>query len=85
MARALRVPYVPVTANMLVFGPVLGLVAYFPAKFRLRVLDPVHFDVPPDRERYSKSRIMEEAEGIRASLQENLYEMLRARKSIWFG
>ena len=85
LAKALRVPYVPLTANMLVFGPVLGLVAYFPAKFHLRVLDPVHFDVPPDRERYSKSRIMDEAEAIRTSLQDNLYEMLRARKSIWFG
>jgi hypothetical protein len=69
---------------MLAFGP-LGLVAYFPAKFRLRVLDPVHFDVPPDQERYSKSRIMDAAESIRLSLEEALYDMLRRRQSIWFG
>ena len=61
------------------------MVAYFPAKFRLRVLDPVHFDLPPDRERYSKSRIMDEAEGIRSSLQDTLWEMLKQRKSIWMG
>ena len=75
----------PVTANMLLFGPLLGLVVYFPAKFKLRVLDPVHFDVPPDQERYSKSRVMDEAEAIRVRLQETLYDMLRQRRSVWFG
>jgi 1-acyl-sn-glycerol-3-phosphate acyltransferase len=84
LAKALGVPYVPVTANMLLFGP-LGLALYFPTKFKLRVLDPVTFDVPPGQERYSKSRIMEEAENIRMSLQETLYDMLRDRRSVWFG
>lgn len=84
IARALGVPYLPVTANMLLFGP-LGLALYFPAKFKLRVLDPVYFDVPPRQERYSKSRVMDEAEEIRTSLQETLYDMLRERRSIWFG
>jgi 1-acyl-sn-glycerol-3-phosphate acyltransferase len=83
--KMLGLPYVPITANMLLFGPLLGLVAYLPAKFKLRVLDPVHFDVPPDQERYSKSKVMDEAEAIRVDLQEALYEMLRARRSIWFG
>jgi hypothetical protein len=69
---------------MLLFGP-LGLVLYFPAKFRLKVLDPVRFDVPPDQPRYSKSRIMEEAENIRQRMQETLYDMLRERTSVWFG
>ena len=84
VAKALGVPYVPVTANMLMLGP-LGLLAYFPAKFRLRVLDPVSFDVPPGQERYSKSRVMDEAEKIRMHLQETLYDMLRERRSVWFG
>ncbi len=83
LARMLGVPYVPITANMLMFGP-LGLLAYFPAKFRFRVLDPVRFDVPPDQERYSKSRIMDAAEDIRVDLQETLYDMLRQRRSVWF-
>jgi 1-acyl-sn-glycerol-3-phosphate acyltransferase len=84
LAKALNIPYLPITANMLLFGP-LGAFLYFPAKFKLRVLDPVHFDVPPDQERYSKSRVMDEAEVIRLALQENLYDMLRDRASIWFG
>jgi hypothetical protein len=49
------------------------------------VLPPVHFDVPPDRPRYSKSRIMDEAEAIRQQIQEALYDMLRQRQSVWFG
>ena len=83
-AKLLGVPYVPLTANMLLLGP-LGALAYFPAKFKLRVLDPVHLDVPPDQERYSKSRVMDVADEIRVQLQEALYDMLKTRKSIWFG
>ena len=85
ISKALGLPYFPVTYNQLLLGPLLGSVFYFPAKFRLRVLDPVTFDVPPDQERYSKSRIMDEAENIRVRLQENLFDMLRTRKSVWTG
>jgi 1-acyl-sn-glycerol-3-phosphate acyltransferase len=85
VAKAMGLPYLPITANMLLLGPLLGAIGYFPAKFKLRVLDAVHFDVPPDQDRYSKSRVMEEAESIRVDIQENLYDMLRARRSVWFG
>jgi len=85
ISKALGLPYFPITVNHLLLGPILGSVVYLPAKFRLRVLPPVTFDVPPEQERYSKSRVMDEAEDIRVRLQENLYEMLQARKSVWFG
>lgn len=84
LARVLGVPYVPLTLNMMLFGP-LGLVAYFPAKFKLRVLDPVYFNVAPDQERYPRSRVFDEAEAIRQTMQNNLYDMLRKRRSVWFG
>ncbi|MGH9124899.1 MAG: 1-acyl-sn-glycerol-3-phosphate acyltransferase [Acidimicrobiales bacterium] len=84
LARLLGIPYFPITANMLLLGP-LGLLAYFPSKFRLQVLDPVTFDVPPDQERYSRSRVMDAAEQIRLDLQDAIYEMLRRRRSVWFG
>jgi 1-acyl-sn-glycerol-3-phosphate acyltransferase len=84
LAKALGLPYFPVTANQLLLGP-LGTLVYFPSKFKLRVLPPVTFDVPPDQDRYSKSRIMDEAESIRISLQDTIYDMLRQRKSVWFG
>lgn len=84
VAKALGLPYFPVTANLLAMGP-LGTVMPFPAKFKLRVLDPVRFDIPPDQDRYSKSRIMEESERIRTHLQDAVYDMLRDRRSVWFG
>jgi 1-acyl-sn-glycerol-3-phosphate acyltransferase len=84
LAKALGIPYVPITANLLTMGP-LGLVMPFPAKIKLRVLEPIYFDVPADQDRYSKSRVMEEAESIRTLLQESIYDMLRDRRSVWFG
>ena len=84
LASLLGAPYVPITANMLAFGP-LGIGMYFPAKFKLRVLDPVHFDVPAGQDRYSKSRVMDESEAIRDRIQSALYDMLRNRRSVWFG
>jgi 1-acyl-sn-glycerol-3-phosphate acyltransferase len=86
VARLLGVPYVPITANQLIFGPLLGTIAYFPAKIRIRVLDPVAFDdVPPEQGRYSESKVMEHPEVIRLKVQESLFDMLRERKSVWFG
>ncbi len=85
LAKLLNLPYVPVTANMFVVGPVLGLVVPFPAKFRLQVLPPIYFDVAPNQERYNRSVVMEAAERIRSSLQQAVDDMLQARKSVWFG
>jgi 1-acyl-sn-glycerol-3-phosphate acyltransferase len=84
VAKALKLPYFPVTANALLMGPV-GYVTYFPVKMKFRVLDPITFDVEPGLERYSRSRVMDEAEAIRAKLQDSLHDMLRQRRSIWFG
>ncbi len=83
LAKLLGVPYVPITANMLAFGA-LGLLP-FPAKIKIRVLDPVSFDVEPDQPRYSRSLIMDASERIRQQIQEALYDMLRSRQSVWFG
>jgi 1-acyl-sn-glycerol-3-phosphate acyltransferase len=84
LAKLLGVPYVPVTANMLAFGP-LGAFVPFPAKLRIRVLDPVHLDVLPDQPRYSRSRIMDTSEEIRHTIQAALHDMLRRRRSVWSG
>lgn len=84
IAKVLGAPYFPVTANM-AFGP-LGALVPFPAKFKLRVLDPVRFDdVEPEQPRYSRSRIMDESEAIRQQIQAALFDMLRQRRSVWFG
>jgi 1-acyl-sn-glycerol-3-phosphate acyltransferase len=85
LARLMNLPYFPVTANQFVFGPVLGLVIPLPSKFRIRVLPPVFFDAAPNQERYNRSQVMEYAERIRTQIQEAVYEMLRNRRSVWFG
>jgi 1-acyl-sn-glycerol-3-phosphate acyltransferase len=90
LAKLVGAPYFPLTANMALLGPFLGplagTVGYFPAKFKLKVLDPVRFDdIEPGLRRYSRSRIMDESERIRQAIQEELYAMLRTRRSVWFG
>ncbi len=84
LARWLGLPYLPLTVNALAFGP-LGANVWLPAKFRLQVLPPVFFDVPPGLSRYSRSRVMEMSEAIRLQIQDALFDMLRDRRSIWFG
>src|SRR5207302_9535820 len=71
LAKLFGLPYVPLTANMLLLGP-LCLAAYFPAKFKLRVLDPVHFDAPPDQERYSRRRSLGGASALAVRLPRHL-------------
>jgi 1-acyl-sn-glycerol-3-phosphate acyltransferase len=84
LARVLGVPYVPVTVQMLVLGP-LGAFAFLPAKFTVRVLEPVHLDLPSGRVRYSAAAVMEEAERIRQRVQDALHDVLRQRSSVWWG
>jgi 1-acyl-sn-glycerol-3-phosphate acyltransferase len=84
LARMLGIPYLPFTANMVLLGP-LGLFGYFPAKFKLSVLEAVHFDLSAGRDRYPRSRVMEESEAIRTRIQEALFDMLSRRRSVWFG
>jgi len=77
-------PY-PISLNTLLFGPILGALAHFPAKVRARVLPPVHFDEEPELPSYPRSVLMDRAETIRGDLQSALDEMYAARESVWFG
>ena len=75
----------PITLNSLLFGPILGAVAHFPAKIRARVLAPIRFAEAAEQASYPRSLLMERAEQIRGEIQLALYEMLAARESKWFG
>jgi len=75
----------PITWNALLLGPLLGAFVQLPVKIRGRVLEPATFEEPPDLPEYGRSRVMDEAEGIRARMQQALDEMLAARRSIWTG
>jgi 1-acyl-sn-glycerol-3-phosphate acyltransferase len=84
LAKLLGLPYFPVTANNFVFGP-LGYIVPFPSKFRIRVLPPVSFDVATNQDRYNRSVVLEQSEAIRTRIQDALFDMLRRRRSVWFG
>lgn len=71
----------PITPNFLLFGPILGPLAHFPAKIRARVLPPI--DVNGVAE--SRSVVMDHAESIRGEMQSALDEMYASRESRWFG
>lgn len=75
----------PITWNALVLGPLLGSAVHLPVKIRIRVLEPVVLDEPPELETYSRSLVMDQAESIRARMQEALDDLLRARANRWRG
>jgi 1-acyl-sn-glycerol-3-phosphate acyltransferase len=75
----------PITLNSILFGPVLGAIAPFPAKIRARVLPPVRFDESAAHASHSRSRMMDAAESIRSDLQATLDDMLERRVSVWTG
>jgi 1-acyl-sn-glycerol-3-phosphate acyltransferase len=74
--------YFPITPTFPHFG-VLGMLGYLPAKFKLRFLEPIHFDRDDMYE--DKALVQTIAHEVRARIQENLHEMLAKRKSVWFG
>jgi 1-acyl-sn-glycerol-3-phosphate acyltransferase len=74
--------YFPLTPTFPHMGP-LGMLGYLPAKFKLRFLEPIHFDDPGMHD--DKALVQTVAHEVRARIQENLFDMLRTRKSVWFG
>jgi 1-acyl-sn-glycerol-3-phosphate acyltransferase len=74
--------YFPITPTFPHFG-LLGMLGYLPAKFKIRFLEPIHFD-DPDSYR-DKSLVQTVAQEVRARIQENVWEMVGERESVWFG
>jgi 1-acyl-sn-glycerol-3-phosphate acyltransferase len=74
--------YFPITPTFPHLG-LLGMLGYLPAKFHLRFLEPIAFgegDSPDD-----KALVQTVAHEVRARIQENLWDMLAGRKSVWLG
>jgi 1-acyl-sn-glycerol-3-phosphate acyltransferase len=74
--------YFPLTPTFPWLGP-LGMLGYLPAKFKLRFLEPMYFN--EDRMWEDKALVQTVAHEIRARIQENVLDMLKRRKSVWFG
>jgi 1-acyl-sn-glycerol-3-phosphate acyltransferase len=74
--------YVPLTPTFPHLGP-LGMLGYLPAKFKLRFLEPITFDEPDMHT--DGGRVQTVAHEVRARIQENLFDMLATRDSVWMG
>jgi 1-acyl-sn-glycerol-3-phosphate acyltransferase len=74
--------YFPITPTFPHLG-LLGMLGYLPAKFKIRFLEPIHFD---DEDMYrDKSLVQTVAHEVRARIQENVWQMVGERESVWFG
>jgi 1-acyl-sn-glycerol-3-phosphate acyltransferase len=82
MKRLTGLLYFPITPTFPHFG-LLGMLGYLPAKFKIRFLEPVPFDEEGLQD--DKALVQTLAHDIRARIQESLWDMLAARKSVWFG
>src|SRR4051794_14125673 len=76
--------YVPVTPTFPHGGP-LGMAGYLPAKFKIRFLEPVRTDDLGDAPWEDKGLVQTVAHEVRTRIQENLFDMLAQRRSVWFG
>ena len=59
------------------------MLGYLPAKFKIRFLEPIHFD--EDGMWEDKSLVQTTAHEIRARIQEGIWDMVKRRRSVWFG
>jgi 1-acyl-sn-glycerol-3-phosphate acyltransferase len=85
MKRLTGLLYFPVTPTFPWFGP-FGMLAYLPAKFKLRFLEPIDtLELGGTEAAQDKALVQTVAQEVRARIQENLHDMLAKRKSVWFG
>src|SRR4051812_25141768 len=76
LQKVTRLLYTPLS-------PIFPGPVFLPAKFRIRFLEPFEFE--RDDLWLDKSLVQTVAQEIRARIQENVFEMVRERKSVWFG
>jgi 1-acyl-sn-glycerol-3-phosphate acyltransferase len=74
--------YFPITPTFPHLG-LLGMLGYLPAKFKIRFLEPIHFE--DDGMYADKSLVQTVAHEVRSRIQENVWEMVGERQSVWLG
>jgi 1-acyl-sn-glycerol-3-phosphate acyltransferase len=76
--------YVPLTPTFPHLG-LLGMAGYLPAKFHIRFLPPVRTDDMGDEPWEDRALVQTVAHDVRATIQEELFDMVGKRRSVWFG
>jgi 1-acyl-sn-glycerol-3-phosphate acyltransferase len=84
LKRLTGLAYFPVTPTFPWLGP-LGMLGYLPAKFRIRFLEPIDTAELGQDAADDKALVQTVSQEVRARIQENVHEMVAARKSVWFG
>lgn len=83
LARAIGVPYLPITPTF----PLMGLLGAIPLPTKWYIVfgEPIPMDQYPASAVEDQILINKISEKIRATIQEMIYDVLKRRKSIWFG
>lgn len=83
LAKAIGIPYIPITPTF----PLLGLLGCipFPTKWSIHFGKPIQFDVHGPSAIDDDLLIHKLSEKVRSEIQEIIMELLRKRRSIWFG
>ena len=76
--------YFPITPTFPHFG-LLGVLGYLPAKFKIRFLPPVATDDLGDEAWEDQALVQTIAHDVRATIQDELLDMVSHRRSVWFG
>ena len=76
--------YFPVNHAFPLFGPAAAFM-YLPAKVRIRFLEPVDLSRYGPDDADDIARVQRLTERIRTRIQEELEDLLLARRSVWFG
>jgi 1-acyl-sn-glycerol-3-phosphate acyltransferase len=84
LAKLTGLVHVPVTPLFPLLGP-LGAAAFLPAKFKIRFLEPIPTDQWGEDAHEDPGPVQTVAEEVRGRIQEELYELVATRKSVWTG
>src|SRR3954467_6831466 len=80
LAKLTGLTYFPITPTFPWLGPPAFAAPYLPAKFKIRFLEPFHFDREGMYE--DKSLVQTVAHEIRARIQENVWDMVQKPPSV---
>jgi 1-acyl-sn-glycerol-3-phosphate acyltransferase len=84
LQRVTGLLYFPITPTFPHFG-FAGMLGFLPAKFTVRFLAPIPTDRWGERPWRDRGLVQDVAAEVRWLIQENLYEMVGRRSSVWFG